>query len=275
MLLTASLVVISFNLPAMLQELRLFLTAIQFFTRLPVPAWVGHSSQQLNQAARYFPLTGLVVGALSAATLIISVQTLPLSLAIGLSMAASMLITGAFHEDGLTDFTDGLGGGYTREKALEIMKDSRIGAYGAIALIMVLLLKYQALLSLFSAHTPFFIAATLIAAHSFSRLMAVSIMLTQRYIRDDDSARAKPAAQQISTVSFTIASLTGVLPLLMLYAAGASPTSLLSAVALALLMRSYLGWRLQKRLGGYTGDCLGAVQQLTELAFYLGLLAAF
>ncbi len=259
----------------MLQELRLFLTAIQFFTRLPVPAWVGHSSQQLNQAARYFPLTGLVVGALSAATLIISAQVLPLSLAIGLSMAASMLITGAFHEDGLTDFTDGLGGGYTREKALEIMKDSRIGAYGAIALIMVLLLKYQSLLSLFSAYTPFFIAATLIAAHSFSRLMAVSIMLTQRYIRDDDSARAKPAAQQISTVSFTIASLTGVAPLLMLYAAGASPTSLLSAVALALLMRSYLGWRLQKRLGGYTGDCLGAAQQLTEVAFYLGLLATF
>lgn len=271
---TASLIMLSFTLPVMLQELRLFLTALQFFTRIPAPAWVGHCPQQLSQAARYFPLVGLIVGALSAATLLIAVQVLPLSLAVGLSMASSILITGAFHEDGLSDFTDGLGGGFTREKALEIMKDSRVGAYGAIALMMVLLLKYQSLLSLCGAHSQFFAAAILIAAHSLSRLMAASLMLTQRYIRDDDSARAKPAAQQISPVSFTIALTTGIAPLFILYAAGGNLTSIFTAVASALLMRMYLAWRLQKRLGGYTGDCLGAVQQLTELAFYLGLLAA-
>ena len=257
----------------MLRELRIFLTAVQFFTRIPVPAWVGHSAQQLAEAARYFPLVGIVVGLLSAAVLWLAALVLPLQLSVGLSMVAGILITGAFHEDGLSDFAEGLGGGFTREKALAIMKDSRVGAYGAISLILVLLLKYQALLALCGTHSLLFVAAALIAAHVFSRLMAASIMVTQKYIRDDDSARAKPAAQQISHTSFAIALLTGVVSLGMLYAAGAHTTSILTAVAASLLMRAYLAWRLQKRLGGYTGDCLGAAQQLTELAFYLGLLA--
>ncbi|TAN72941.1 MAG: adenosylcobinamide-GDP ribazoletransferase [Gallionella sp.] len=257
----------------MLRELRLFLTAIQFFTRIPVPAWVGHSAQQLDQAARYFPLVGICVGALSAATLWLGAQVLPLSLAVGLSMAAGILATGAFHEDGLSDFADGMGGGHSKEKALAIMKDSRVGAYGAITLVLVLLLKYQALFALCGEYSLPFAAAALIAAHAISRLLAASIMLTQRYIREDDSARAKPAAQQLSHTSFAIALLTGIAPLDILFIAGPHPASVLTAVAAAFLMRAYLAWRLQKRLGGYTGDCLGAVQQLCELAFYLGLLA--
>lgn len=257
----------------MLQELRLFLTAIQFFTRLPVPVWVGHSADQLNQAARYFPMVGILVGAISGISLWLFAQVLPLSLAIALAMTASILITGAFHEDGLSDFVDGLGGGYTIEKSLAIMKDSRVGAYGVIALVLVLLLKFQALLELFHAHSLLLVVAAMISAQSFSRLMATSIMLTQRYIRDDDSARAKPAAQQISPLSFSIALLTGIASLAILFAAGAQIFSLCSAVFVTLLMRIYLAWRLQKHLGGYTGDCLGAVQQLTEVAFYLGLLA--
>jgi len=257
----------------MLQELRLFLTAVQFFTRIPVPAWVGHSAQQLEQAARYFPLVGICVGALAAAALWLGVQVLPLSLAVGLSMAASIFATGAFHEDGLSDFADGMGGGHSREKMLAIMKDSRVGVYGVIALVLVLLLKYLALMELCGAQPPLLVVAALVAAHAVSRLMATSIMLTQRYIRDDDSARAKPAAQQISPVSFAIALLTGLAALGILLAAGAHIATILAAVSAAFLMRVYLAWQLQKRLGGYTGDCLGAVQQLSELAFYLGLLA--
>jgi len=257
----------------MLQQLRLFLTAVQFFTRLPVPAWVGHSAQQLEQAARYLPLVGMLVGAISATVLYLAVQVLPLSLAIGLSMAASILVTGAFHEDGLSDFADGFGGGHTKEKMLAIMKDSRVGAYGAIAIVLVLLLKYQALVELVGKHSLLFAAAVLIAAHAVSRLMAASIMLTQRYVREDDSARAKPAAQ-LGHASFAVALLTGIAALAILYAAGANASAILTAAASALLMRAHLAWRLQRRLGGYTGDCLGAVQQLTEIAFYLGLLAA-
>lgn len=256
----------------MLRELRLFLTAVQFFTRLPVPAWVGHSAQQLEQAARYLPLVGAIVGLLSAAALYLGAQMLPLAMAVVLGIAAGILVTGAFHEDGLSDFADGMGGGHSKEKILSIMKDSRVGAYGVIALVLVLLLKYQALLTLCSRHSLLFAAAALIAAHSVSRLMAASIMLTQRYIREDDSSRARPAAQ-LNTASFAVALLTGIAAAGLLYVAGATAAAILAAVVAASLMRLYLAWRLQKRLGGYTGDCLGAVQQLSELAFYMGLLA--
>lgn len=255
----------------MLRELRSFLTAVQFFTRLPVPAWVGHSAQQLEQAARYLPLVGILVGALSASILWLSAQVLPLALAVGLSMAASILITGAFHEDGLSDFADGFGGGHSKEKILAIMKDSRIGAYGAIAIALVLLLKYQALLELCRMHTPKYAIAAIIAAHAFSRLMAASIMLTQPYVREDDSARARPAAR-LSPASFAIALAISAAALYYLYSTAPQATPVISAIAAALLMRIYLAWRLRVRLGGYTGDCLGAVQQLSELAFYLGLL---
>ena len=258
----------------MFQELRLLLTAIQFFTRIPVPAWVGHEPQRLSEAVRYFPLTGALVGALCAIVLMLAEQALPLPIAVLLSMAAGMLITGAFHEDGLSDFADGMGGGLTREKALLIMKDSSIGAYGAIALMLALMLKYQALLLLYGGHAQLFVPATLIAAHTFSRVMAASIMATQDYIRDDESARAKPAAQNIGAASLAIALFTGIAAALLPLFAGASMISIAVAVASAVSMRAYLAWRLKKRLGGYTGDCLGAVQQLTEISFYLGLLAS-
>jgi adenosylcobinamide-GDP ribazoletransferase len=257
----------------MLRQLRLFLTAVQFFTRLPVPGWIGHSAQQLEQAARYLPLVGILAGVIAAAVLYLSAQVLPLSLAVGLSMVAGILVTGAFHEDGLSDFADGFGGGHTKEKMLAIMKDSRVGAYGAIALVLVLLLKYQALIELVGNHSLLFAAAALVAAHAFSRLMAASIMLTQRYVREDDSARARSAAQ-LDRTSFAVALLTGIAALGLLYVAGANTATVFSAAIAALLVRAYLAWRLQRRLGGYTGDCLGAVQQLTEIAFYLGLLAA-
>jgi len=256
----------------MLQQIRIFLTAVQFFTRIPVPDWVGHSAQQLDQSARYFPLVGMVVGGLAALVFWLAAFALPLTLAVALSMLASILITGAFHEDGLSDFVDGMGGGYTREKILAIMKDSHVGAYGVIAIVLVLLVKFQALLALSSGHSLTVMMAAMVAAHAISRLMAVSIMLTQKYARDDDSARAKPAAQNLSKGSFAIALLTGAAAIAVLLMAGCSLISVLTAFASALLLRGYLGWQMQKKLGGYTGDCLGAVQQISEIGFYLGLL---
>lgn len=259
----------------MRHQLRLFLTAVQFFTRIPVPAWVGHSAQQLDQSARYFSLVGVCVGTLTAVVLWLAALLLPFSLAVVLSMFAGILLTGAFHEDGLSDFVDGMGGGYTREKILAIMKDSHVGAYGVIAIVLALLLKFLLLLSLLDASgSVLMVAAALIAAHAVSRLMAVSIMLTQQYVRDDDSARAKPAAQGLSRTSFVVALLVGVAAMALLPAAGADIASAVSAVSCALSLRFYLAWVLRKKLGGYTGDCLGAVQQITEIGFYLGLLAA-
>ena len=99
-------------------------------------------------------------------------------------------------------------------------------------------------------------------------------MMTQQYVRADDSARARPAAQMLSRISFVIALLTGVAAIALLAIVGASIVSVITALACALLLRIFLARQLQKILGGYTGDCLGAVQQITEIGFYLGLLAA-
>jgi adenosylcobinamide-GDP ribazoletransferase len=259
-------------LKPILQQLRLFFTAVQFFSRIPVPSWVGHSAQQLDQSARYFPLVGMCVGGFAASVLWLAAWVLPVTLAVAFSMLASVWVTGAFHEDGLSDFVDGMGGGYTREKILAIMKDSHVGAYGAIALLLALLIKFQALMALSNKHSLAFVVATLIAAHAISRLMAVSIMMTQQYVRDDESARAKPVARRLSRVSYAIALATGMAAIVLLLMAGSSIASAVSAIVVALLLRIYLGWQLQKKLGGYTGDCLGAVQQITEIGFYLGLL---
>ncbi|MDP2107868.1 MAG: adenosylcobinamide-GDP ribazoletransferase, partial [Rhodocyclaceae bacterium] len=123
----------------MRRELEYFFAALRFFTRLPAPGWVGHSAEQLNHAARYFPLVGVIVGAIGAGVTLAALQLWPAQIAVLLGMTATLLATGAFHEDGLADSIDGCGGGWTKEQVLAIMKDSRIGSYGAIGIGMALL----------------------------------------------------------------------------------------------------------------------------------------
>jgi adenosylcobinamide-GDP ribazoletransferase len=248
-----------------MSEIRLLLTAIQYFTRIPVPAWVGHSQAQLSGSARYFPAVGLLVGCAGAGVLWLAAQILPSPLPVILSTVITVLMTGAFHEDGLADTFDGLGGGATRERALEIMKDSRVGTYGAIALILTLLLKIAALSAL-----PMHLAAVaLIGAHSFSRACAVSMIFTSRYVGSAEHSRAKPVAQRMSAGELFISVLVGVTPLILcgMHAIVGVAAAL---VALLILFRWFT-----KRLDGYTGDTLGATQQITEVTFYLALLAAW
>jgi len=246
-------------------ELRLLLTALQFFTRIPVPAWVGYSDAQLNASARYFPLVGALVGGACAGVYWLAARVFPTTVAVLLGLAAGIWLTGAFHEDGLADTCDGLGGGSTRERALEIMKDSRIGSYAAVGLVLVLLGKYAALISL----PPERIALALIAAHALSRWMAVSILFTHDYVREDASARNKPMAKGISGGALAYAGIWALAPLAMLGWPG------LAGLAAATAARVWFGRLLTRRLGGYTGDTLGATQQVAELAFYLGALAMF
>jgi adenosylcobinamide-GDP ribazoletransferase len=246
-------------------ELKRFLAALQYFTRLPVPRWVGHGQSLLDDSVRYFPAVGLLVGILGAAVLL-GAQTLwPAAVAVALSMVATLLVTGAFHEDGLADAVDGLGGGLDRSRALEIMKDPRIGAFGAIALGMALLLKFVMLSSV-----PSWQAALLLpAGHAVSRLGAVFIMTTMPYARGTDDSRSRPLVQRVSKVSVVIATTTGVAALLPLRLAGLPGLLAVGVVCLA------WGQYLQRRLAGYTGDCLGAAQQLGECAFYLACTAAY
>jgi adenosylcobinamide-GDP ribazoletransferase len=252
-----------------MQQVRLFFIALQFFTRLPIPRWIGFDASWLQHASRYFPLVGCVVAAIAAAVYFAAALVLPAPVAAVLSTAASIYLTGAFHEDGFADTCDGLGGGMTRERALEIMKDSRVGAYGAIGIVCMLAAKLSALAML----PPRVAIGALFLAHPLSRLAAASLIWQLEYVRGE--GKAKPLAQQMTTAEFTIAAVTALLPAPILIALGwIAPSALLAALLGAVLAAVWFGRKLQQRLGGYTGDGLGAVQQLAEAFIYIGVLAA-
>lgn len=250
-------------------QLELIFIAIAFFSRLPVPGWVDFAPDKLGRAARYLPLVGWLIGLIGAAVYWLAAQLLPVDLAVVLAMAATIRATGAFHEDGWADTCDGLGGGWTKDQALAIMKDSRIGSYGAIGLVLLLLAKYLALADL-GADDDYPVLAALLVAHPLSRLAAVSVMAVLDYARSDDSAKSAPVARRPDAGELGIATLAGVLPLLLLPAAAALTALGLAAVVVVMALRTFA-----RRLGGYTGDTLGAVQQLSEIAIYLGVLAAW
>lgn len=252
-----------------MQQLRLFFVALQFFTRLPIPRWVGFEQDWLHHASRYFPLVGVVVGAIGAAVYAACALVLPAPVAAVLSTAATIYVTGAFHEDGFADTCDGLGGGMTRERVLEIMKDSRIGSYGAVALVLLLGLKIGVL----SMMAPTMAVAALLLAHPLSRLAASSLILTLDYAREH--GKAKPMAQRMRPMEFAVACLCVALPAVLLGANGALRwTTIAAAVVAAGAVAAWLGAKCVRRIGGYTGDCLGAVQQVAEVAVYLCVLAA-
>ena len=246
------------------QELEYFFGALRFFTRLPVPAWVGHSAEHLNRSARYFPAVGLLVGGIGALVYMGASLVWPKAVAVLLSMAATIYITGAFHEDGLSDTVDGLGGGWDKERILAIMKDSRVGSYGVVALVLALLGKFTLLVEMSEAWLP----AALVAGHAVSRLAATVLLYGMEYVRDDAQSKAKPLATRLSRGEMAAAVFFAVAGLLLLPLPQAGLACLLAAMATLWLAGLFRRW-----LGGYTGDCLGATQQVAEIAFYLGLAA--
>lgn len=248
------------------RELEYFLGAVRFFTRLPVPAWVGHSSEALNHSARYFPAVGLLVGGIGALVYLAAALLWPQPVAVLLSMAATIYATGAFHEDGLADTVDGLGGGWEKLRILEIMKDSRVGSYGVVAMVLALLGKFTLLSSLDAALLPF----ALIAGHAISRFCATLLLATMEYVREDALAKSKPLATRLSPGALLVAMLFALCGLIGLPLQNALVACLLAALATFWLASKFRRW-----LGGYTGDCLGAVQQVSEIAFYLGLLVSW
>jgi adenosylcobinamide-GDP ribazoletransferase len=244
----------------MKKEIRIFFTSLMFYTRIPCPKWVDHSEEYLNKATRYLPLVGILVGSISAGVFYLSHFILPHSVSIILALFAGILTTGAFHEDGLADVCDGFGGGWTKDKILLIMKDSRIGAYGAIGLILLFGLKFSLLFSLPATLLP----CLFISGHALSRLTALSFIFTHTYARDDETSKTRPVAKRPAFYNLLIAVFFGIAPLFLF----GNPIVFLLIVPL-ILLKIYLGWYFNKWIGGYTGDCLGATQQIAEVLFYL------
>lgn len=249
-------------------QLRLFFIALQFFTRLPIPRWVGFEEEWLQQSVRYFPMMGWVVAAATAAVYWLAGTVWPATIAVILSVVSGILLTGALHEDGFADVCDGFGGGLSKQRVLDIMKDSRIGAYGAIGIGLLLALKCAALASM-----PFhLVPAALLTAHTMSRLFASSLIWRLDYVRGE--GKAKPMAHRMTNGEYLFALGTAVAPAAALILAGQlSWEKLLAGGMLAALGSAYLVSMYLRRINGYTGDCLGAVQQVAEIGFYLGFLA--
>ncbi len=246
------------------REWILFFTALMFFTRLPVPKNLPFSKEYLNHSARYFTLVGVIIGGIGAVVIWLTELVFPTSIVILLSMAATILATGAFHEDGFADVCDGFGGGYDKARVLEIMKDSRLGTFGTVGLGLMLSLKFFALTSISAVN----VGALLIAAHSLSRLASVSLIAFLDYVRDDLTSKAKPLSTKLSAESFLFAAIFGIVPLFFLGLEFTALWILLPVAIVTVLSARYFVYRL----GGFTGDCLGAVQQLSELTIYLSVI---
>lgn len=257
---------------------RHFLLALQFFTRIPVTgrlaAWVGFSPAMLRASAAHFPGVGWVVGGLTAVVFWGLLQLMPpVPAAAWVAAIAStvfgVLLTGAFHEDGLADLADGLGGSAERGRALEIMKDSRIGSFGAIALVLAILAKV-ALLALLAQTSAWLAAVALFAAHVSSRTVPLLIIRTLPHVGDTPQSKSKPLAESIGNTRLAAGLLWWALAMaLVVWLLPDAPWA--QAVLGALIGLAWMWRLLRRRLQGFTGDGLGATQQVSEVLFYLGL----
>lgn len=252
----------------LVRETQHFIAALQFYTRLPCPPWFEFTHEALNKSRKYFPLIGWIIGGIGVITLLLCHTLLPLSVSVLLSMLATIYATGAFHEDGFTDSCDAFGGGWEKEQVLTIMKDSRIGAYGAVGIIGLLGLKWVALYEIGLYSLPI-LYATYLNAHVASRFMTSLMIQTHNYVQDSDKSKSKPiAASRLSGWEMGYSSIFMLLASLLFY----PHYLLLFAFPIAYLAKLYLSYYFQQRIGGYTGDCLGATQQVSEIMFYLGIL---
>jgi len=242
----------------MVKRLRLFLIAAQFLTRLPVPQGVYASEETLGKASRFFPLIGVVVGGGAALVFWLLNHLLPASASVLCAIIFAAFITNGFHEDGLADTFDGFGGGWTKERTLEIMRDSQIGTYGALALIFLVLGKHSFLSSL----PPGQVWRWLIVAHTAGRWTVLPLCAWLPYARAE--GQGKLVAKQIGKVEILIGSATFFIALLPL-----SWQAALAALLVTGLVTLLSGLYFRARLSGVTGDCLGAANQLTEVSLYL------
>lgn len=261
---------------ALAQQVRLFLLAVQFFTRLPVTGrlanWVGFNPQLLRESAAYFPMVGVVVGIIAAGVFLATSalygrQPMALLLASALSLVATLLLTGAFHEDGLADVADGLGGHVDAAKAMEIMKDSRVGAYGAIAVCVAMVVKVVAVAHLASwgvAHA----AVILVLAHVLSRNAALWLIACLDHVGSGDASKSKPLADKIAPKALWIANLTTFCALVTVFIHLNATVLIVIAATSGLVAWRMAAW-FKRRIGGFTGDCLGATQQVCEICIYL------
>jgi adenosylcobinamide-GDP ribazoletransferase len=259
---------INFSRPTVIKtEIKYLLTALMFFTRVPIKFGAADDSHSLNQSLKYFPLIGWLVGGFCACVFYLSLQIWPTSVAVLASMVAGIFFTGALHEDGLADSCDAFGGGWDSQQVLAIMKDANIGAYGAIGLILVLLCKTVLLIELAGISIELIIVSLLIA-HSSSRFLVLLLTFKLEYVQDSPKSKSRSMVEQrFSLPKLLYSGCFIIVPLWFM-----NDMKLLLAIFIGVVVTTGLGYYFKRRIGGYTGDCLGATQQITEIAIYLAIL---
>ena len=247
-------------------ELPAFVQALHFLTRLRLPVEVDFTPEAQRASPRWYPAVGVVIGLICGVIFWGAALLFPPVVAVLAATAAGLIVTGALHEDGFADACDGLGGFRPKERVLEIMRDSRIGTYGVLGLGLMLAAKVAALAAMPVLAVPF----VLIAGHAISRASVLWVMASSDYVRDAGAASGVAGGldQRAMVIGLGTAALA-LLPLLCVLPVLALIAGLAGLAAGHFAMRH----RYEARLGGYTGDCLGAVQQCSEIGFYLGLLA--
>ena len=247
------------------REWRLFLVALQFLTRIPINSVPGFTEDWLVRCAKYFPLVGAMVGAICGIVALGTTAFFPDPLPVLFTILAGIIVTGALHEDGLADTIDGFGGGTTRESVLEIMRDSRLGTYGAIGLVSVLAIKVAALMSM----DPMSIMRVLIAAHAIGRLAGVVTLNVLSFAGDPATAKVSQTTSQMTPMEISVAVVFGlgagllvVQPVTFIFGALAATIGTVGLILLA-----------KRKIGGFTGDVLGAAEQVAETAFIVAAVA--
>ncbi|MBQ4813595.1 adenosylcobinamide-GDP ribazoletransferase [Pseudoalteromonas luteoviolacea] len=248
-----------------MSQLMLLKLAVIFLTRIPIKLNGDVNEDDINLSSRYFAAVGFCIGLCLASALWLLSLCLPMGVAILFTIGLGLIITGAFHEDGFADVWDGFGGGWSQQQKLDIMKDSRIGTYGGTALIILMLSKYQLLLALSVDMSV--LLFSIVLAHALSRMAATSIIGKLPYVQLDAQSKVKPVAKSLTPTSRVVLYATGFAVASMgFYLADFSIWHLIGLGVCLWLTRWVCQQWFSHQLGGYTGDCLGAAQQICEIA---------
>lgn len=237
------------------------LAALMFFTRLPFWKIKTVPAECFKHVVEYWSLTGWLTGGIMALVFWVSAQAFPADVAVMFALASRLLLTGGLHEDGLADFFDGFGGGKDRESTLRIMKDSRIGSYGVLGLIVYYLLGYALLRSLPPELTP----AVLLCGDTFAKFVCSFVIKLLPYARKEEDSKAKVIYTPMRNNGVLLTAIGGLIPLIMFL-----PPFYSWACVLPVLIFIGLVSLFKHRINGYTGDCCGALFLLCESGFWTG-----
>lgn len=242
------------------KEFLRLLASFVYFSRIPVPLSNKINAEHYKKSVRYLPWVGFIVSVAGAIVMYVATPFLPKHISTLLGLLTTILLTGALHEDGLADVCDGFGGGYQKQKILDIMKDSRIGTYGVIGLLIAFMFRFTAL----NEMPIYFKAVFFIAAHTLSRYTLIVIMFKYTYARDENSSKAKTVIGDISIMDLFIGFIPVVISLIL-----TGTFWVISFIIPVWITQWIMGRYYYKKIEGYTGDCLGALQQITEIVFYI------